>query len=78
MKTRDNMSAAIERLQRDHGLLVAYLEATDRIDWRAALHERVVIGEPPKPRPLTTSTFVFRRPNLVQVDAQRVSCCPRG
>jgi len=48
MKTRDNMSAVIEGLQRDHGLLAAYLEATDRIDWRT-LHRRVVIGEPPKP-----------------------------
>jgi len=35
MKTRDNMSAVIEGLQRDHGLLAAYLEATDKIDWRA-------------------------------------------
>jgi hypothetical protein len=32
MKTRDNMSAVIEGLQRDHGLLAAYLEATDRIE----------------------------------------------
>jgi hypothetical protein len=84
MKSRDNMSAAIEGLQRDHGLLAAYLEATDRID-RRALHKRVVIGEPPKPinveahhastaAPLlsevvlsTTSTFVFRRANLMRV-----------
>ena len=80
MKTRDNMSAVIEGLQRDHGLLAAYLEATDRIDWRA-LHKRVVIGEPPKPThqasstapqlpevvPLTTSAFIFRRANLVRV-----------
>jgi hypothetical protein len=48
MKTRGNMSAVIDGLQRDHGLLAAYLEATDRIDWQA-LHKRVVIGEPPKP-----------------------------
>ena len=49
MKTRDNMSAVIEGLQREHGLLLAaYLEATDKIDWRA-LHKRVVIGETPKP-----------------------------
>jgi hypothetical protein len=47
MKTRDNISAVIEDLQRDHGLLAAYLEATDRIDWRA-LHKPVVIGETPK------------------------------
>jgi hypothetical protein len=29
MKTRDNMSAVIEGLQREHGLEAAYLEATD-------------------------------------------------
>jgi len=77
MKTRHNMSAVIEGLQRDHGLLAAYLEATNRIDWRT-LHRRVVIGEPPKPSnveasqlpevvPSTPSPFVFRRANLVQV-----------
>jgi hypothetical protein len=81
MKKRDDMSAVIEGLQRDHGLLAAYLEATDRIDWRA-LHKRVVIGEPPEleahqasstaPQlpevvPLTTPAFVFRRANLVRV-----------
>jgi hypothetical protein len=46
MKTRDNMRAVIEGLQRDHGLLAAYLEATDKIDWRA-LRERVAITEAP-------------------------------
>jgi hypothetical protein len=46
MKTRDGMSGVIEALQRDHGLLAAYLEATD--DWRA-LNKRVLIGETPKP-----------------------------
>jgi hypothetical protein len=84
MKPRDDMTAVIEGLQQDHGLLAAYLEATDRIDWRA-LHKRVVIGEPPKPInvealqastgapllpevvPSTTSTFVFRRANLMRV-----------
>jgi hypothetical protein len=45
MKTRDNMSAVIEGLQRDHGLMAAYLEATDRIDWRALhKHKRVVMS----------------------------------
>ena len=85
MKNRDNMSAVIEGLQRDHGLLAAYLEATDRTDWRT-LHRRVVIGERPKASnveahqasstahlpevvPLTTSAFVFRRANLVRVAA---------
>jgi len=48
MKTRDNMTAVIEGLQRKQGLLAAYLEATDKIDWRA-LHKQVVIDETPKP-----------------------------
>ena len=82
MTIRDDMSAAIEDLQRDYGLLAAYLEATDRIDWRA-LHRRVAIGETSKPvdvEPHEASTtpqlpevvplkpsFVFRRANLVRV-----------
>jgi hypothetical protein len=61
MKTRDNMSAVIEGLQREHGLLAAYLEATDKIDWRA-LNKRVVIAETPKP---------------VNVEAQQVSAAPQ-
>jgi hypothetical protein len=81
MKTRDNMSAVIEGLQREHGLLVAYLEATGKIDWRA-LHKRVVIAVTPKPVDVeadgmsaahqlpeaapSTSPFVFRRANLVR------------
>ena len=48
MKARDNMSAVIEALQREHGLLAAYLEATEKIDWRA-LHKRVLVAETPKP-----------------------------
>jgi hypothetical protein len=47
MKTRDNR-VVIEGLQRDHGLLVAYLEATNRIDWRP-LHKRAVIAPTPEP-----------------------------
>ena len=82
MKIRDNMSAVIEGLQKDHGLLAAYLEATDKIDWRA-LHKRVPIGEAPKlanveayqastapqlPEVVPpTSPFVFRRSNLLRV-----------
>ena len=82
MKTRDdNMSAVIEGLQREHGLLAAYLEATDKIDWRA-LHKRVVSAEPPKPVNVethrvsvapqlpavvpSTSPFILRRANLVR------------
>jgi hypothetical protein len=82
MKIRDNMSAAIKNLQKDYGLLAAYLEAIDKIDWRA-LDKRVLISEPPKPANVeahhastapqlpevapSTSPFVFRRTNLRQV-----------
>ena len=66
MKTRDNMSAVIKGLQRDHGLLAAYLEATGRIDCQAP-HKRVVIGEPPE-----SSPFVFRRANLVRLPMQEL------
>ena len=48
MRTRDNISAVIKSLKRDHGLLAAYLEATDKINWRA-LHNAVVIAETPEP-----------------------------
>ena len=48
MKIRDNMNAVIESLQKEHGLLAAYLEATDKINWRA-LHNAVVIAETPEP-----------------------------
>ena len=44
MRNREDMNAVIEGLQRDHALLAAFLEATDKIDWRA-LHRRVAIGE---------------------------------
>jgi hypothetical protein len=66
MKTRDKMSAVIEGLQRDHGLLAAYLEATDRIDWRA-LHKRVVIGEPPKPINVEAHQVSSAAPQLPEV-----------
>jgi len=68
MKTRDNMRVVIDGLQRQHGLLAAYLEATDKID-RRALHQRAVIAETPKAP--STSPFVFRRANLVTVPARR-------
>ena len=81
MKIRDNMSAVIESLQKDHGLLAAYLEASDKIDWRA-LHRGAAIGERPKPVngeavPASTAPelpeivapkprFIFRRANLAR------------
>jgi hypothetical protein len=76
MRTRDNMSPMIGGLRRKHGLLAAYLKATDKIDWRA-LQRPVAIGEPPRPVNVEahqvpteaqlpevapqTSPFVFRR-----------------
>jgi len=82
MKTRGNMSAVIDGLQREHGLLAAYLEATDKIGWRA-LHKPVAITEMPKPFSVEahqvtaapqlpevvppTSPFVLRRANLVRI-----------
>lgn len=81
MKIRDNMSAVIEGLQVDHGLLAAYLEATEKIDWRA-LHKRTVLREALKPVTVQAhkaptapqlpegvplkSSFVFRRANLAR------------
>jgi hypothetical protein len=80
MKIRDNMSAVIEGLQKDHGLLAAFLEATDKIDWRA-LHKPVVISGPPEPANVeaqqisiapqlpeveSSTSFTFRRANLVR------------
>jgi hypothetical protein len=48
MSNRDDMTGVIEGLQRDHVLLAAFLEATDKIDWRA-LQRRVAIAPAPKP-----------------------------
>ena len=79
MKTRDNR-LVIEGLQRDHSLLAAYLEATNRIDWRP-LHKRAVIAgtaepvnveahtastAPQLPKVAPSTSFVFRRANLVR------------
>jgi hypothetical protein len=72
MKTRDNISSVIESLQGDHGLLAAYLEAAEKIDWRA-LQEPMVTGETPKSvnvepgRASSSSPFVFGRANLIRV-----------
>ena len=74
MKTRGDIRAVIEGLQSERALLAAFLEATDRIDWRA-LNQRVVIGETPtrvnlEAREAPTlaksvvSPFAFRRANL--------------
>ena len=61
MKTRDNMSAVIEGLQREHGLLAAYLEATVNVE----AHRLSAAPQLPEVVP-STSPFVFRRANLVR------------
>ena len=80
MKIRDNMSAVIAGLQKDHFLLAAFLEATDKIDWRA-LNKQVVIRRTPEPANVEapqisiapalpdaapSASFTFRRANLVR------------
>jgi hypothetical protein len=44
MTTRDDLRAVIDSLRERHSLLVAYLEAADRFDWRA-LNRPMAIGE---------------------------------
>ena len=83
MKTRDDR-VVIGGLQRDHGLLAAYLEATNRIDWRP-LHKRAVIAPAPEPvdveshtastapqlpKVVSSTPFVFRRANLVRASGK--------
>jgi len=79
MKIRGDMSAVIEGLHKDYGLLAAFLEATDKIDWRS-LHKQVAIGEtapvnleaglealPASEAPKApVARFAFRRANLVR------------
>ena len=68
MRTRDNIGAVIKSLKRDHSLLAAYLEATEKIDWRA-FDGPVLIGETPKlvnveAGQASPTPFVFGRANL--------------
>jgi hypothetical protein len=58
MKTRDNISAVI--LQRDHGLLAAYLDAADKIDW-PALRETPKLVNVEEGQASSLSPFVFGR-----------------
>jgi hypothetical protein len=67
MRTRGNMVALIGGLQREHGLLAANLQATEKIDWRA-LHKRVVIAEPPKPSPFALRRAKVRAPMQERLD----------
>jgi hypothetical protein len=80
MKSRDDISAVIKGLHKDHGLLAAFLEATDKVDWRP-LHKQMAIAETATPVNLEASLealqasavpkaaaapFAFRRANLVR------------
>jgi hypothetical protein len=81
MKTRDN-SVVIKGLQRDHSLLAAYLEATNRIDWQprhkhhAGTPEPVNVEaqtastEPQLPKVVPPKSFVFGRANLVRASGR--------
>ena len=73
MKTRDNMSAVIEGLQREYGLLAAYLEAIAETPKPVNVEAHRVSAAPQLPEVpqfpevvLSTSPFVFRRANLVR------------
>ena len=61
MKTHDNMSAVIEGVRSEHGLLGAYLEATVNVE----AHRVSAAPQLPEVVP-STSPFVFRRANLVR------------
>jgi hypothetical protein len=77
MPNRDDMNAVIEGVRGEHGLLAAFLEATDKIDGRT-LQRRAAIGEMPnavnvEAHQQTSTTpnaaavpFAFRRANLVR------------
>jgi len=64
------MSAVTEGLHKDHGLLAAFLEATDKIDWRP-LHRRVAIEETPEPVNLEMCE-ALTAPVLPQVELPKV------
>ena len=49
MKARDNMSAVIEALQREHGLLAAYLEATELAGFAETEAKRLFGRDPTLP-----------------------------
>ena len=82
MKSRDNTSAVIKALRKEHGLLAAFLEAADKLDCRA-LNRRVAMAKPinveahqasaapmsPQVAPLNpaVSPLKFRRANLARV-----------
>ena len=78
MKSRDNRSAVIKALRKEHGLLAAFLEAADKLDCRA-LNRRVAMAKPinveahqasaspvsPQVAP-APSSLILRRANLTR------------
>jgi hypothetical protein len=62
MKTRDNISAVIEDLQRKNGPLAAYLEAIAETPKPVNVEAHRVSAAPQLPEVVpSTSPFVFRR-----------------
>lgn len=74
MKNRDDMGAVIKGLNKDHGLLAAFLEAADKIDWRA-LNRRTGIAVTPKPVNVEAHEAATV-PVLPQVEPPRPSPAP--
>ena len=74
MKSRDNTSAVIEALRKEHGLLAAFLEAADKIDCRALSRQtaaaKPINVEAPQasisPLNPAVSPLIFRRANLTR------------
>jgi hypothetical protein len=73
MKIRGDISAVIEGLHRDQGLLAAFLEATDKVDWRP-LHKREAIAETATPVNLEASLEVLE----ASLEVLPVSEAPKG
>ena len=73
------MSAVTEGLHKDHGLLAAFLEATDKIDSRP-LHRQVAIEETPEPVNLemceALTAPVLPQVELPQVEPPKSSLSP--
>jgi hypothetical protein len=67
MKIRGDSSAVSKGPDRDHALLAAFLDATNRID-RRALQKTIVLGEEPEPVNLEAAN-----PEPVNLEAQPIS-----
>ena len=78
MKSRDNTSAVIKALRKEHGLLAAFLEAADKLDCRA-FNRRAAMAKPinveahqPSAAPVSPqvapapSSLILRRANLTR------------